>query len=215
MDKYQAKLLIIGDSGVGKTSLSYRLVNNTFLQEDSMTIGVDYAQKELSLIDPETRMKYTISVQIWDTAGQERFDAIVTSFYRNVHGILCVFDLSEPNTFRHIISRWIPNIQKYCPDIPILMIGNKQELAHLSLETDKLAREYCETQGYPLVSCSCQTGDGVKEAFNQLVHQIVLKYQLTNLRKTPLNLHHHLKFTENSDPEIDLTINHPKKYYCC
>lgn len=217
MNAYQAKIIIIGDSGVGKTSMCYRLVNNLFLEENSMTIGVDYSKKELTVFDPESRMKCKIVLQIWDTAGSERFDAIVTSFYRGVHGILCVFDLSQPDSFHHIISRWIPSLLKYCPHTPILMVGNKQELMHLLPETNKLAQEYCQANQLPLVYCSCQTGQGVTEAFVQLVDQVVEKYKLSNLCK-PTNFNHHMIFELSEETLINnsnKTINNSKKYYCC
>ena len=90
------KIIIIGESGIGKSSLLLQYVDNTFSEQHNMTIGVDFKFKQIKIDD-----KY-ISLNIWDTAGQERFRVITSSYYRGAHGVLIVYDVSNDTTFKNI-----------------------------------------------------------------------------------------------------------------
>jgi small GTP-binding protein len=113
------KMLIIGDTAVGKSSIMTRFCDQTFNPEMLSTIGIDYKSKIVSL-DGQW-----IKIQIWDTAGQERFRSITTAYYRGTGGIMIVYDITQPKTFANV-KYWLDNILKYGPEnVPVILVGNK------------------------------------------------------------------------------------------
>lgn len=116
------KIIIIGDTSVGKSSIMQQYVNNFFIGEYISTIGVDFLIKNL-IIDNKK-----IKLQIWDTAGQEKFRSITKTYYRNVDAVILMYDITNLESFNHI-SNWINEINKFIDKyIPIIIIGNKNDL---------------------------------------------------------------------------------------
>ena len=132
-----AKILIIGQAGTGKSSLTARYTDDTFYPNTCSTIGIDFRVKTIK-IGNEYETPNLIKLQIWDTAGQERFNAIVSAFYRNVTGVLVIFDLTSRESFEEVKNRWLPQLQKYVPETPFVMVGNKNELLTNPFESDTL-----------------------------------------------------------------------------
>ena len=119
---YIYKILIIGDSGVGKSSILLNFTKNIFTDSFISTIGVDFKVKTISIEDK------IVKLQIWDTAGQERFKTITSSYYRGGHGVIIVFDLTNRNSFENV-SIWLNEIKSFNGnDIPKLLVGNKSDL---------------------------------------------------------------------------------------
>ncbi|PAA83664.1 hypothetical protein BOX15_Mlig032469g1 [Macrostomum lignano] len=165
------KLLLIGDSGVGKTCILFRFVDNTFQTSFISTIGIDF---KIKTIEVEGKK---IKLQIWDTAGQERFHTITTSYYRGAMGIMLVYDITSRKTFESV-SRWLRNIDEHASeDVERVIIGNKKDMGDKRQvsqeEGDRLARE----MSIPFFETSAKTGDGVEAAFRAQTELI--------LRKTP------------------------------
>lgn len=106
---YLFKLLLIGDSGVGKSCLLLRFADDTYTQSYISTIGVDFKIRTLGIDDK------TVKLQIWDTAGQERFRTITSSYYRGAHGIIIVYDVTDRESFTNV-RHWIHEIDKYAAD---------------------------------------------------------------------------------------------------
>ena len=116
------KLLLIGDSGVGKTSLLLGYSDNNFNNNFIPTIGIDFKIKTIELHGKK------IKLQIWDTAGQERFISITTSYYRGAMGIMLVYDVTNSKSFDNI-SKWLRNIQEHSnPDVEKIILGNKCDM---------------------------------------------------------------------------------------
>lgn len=116
---YLYRLVLIGDSGVGKTALLLRYSENIFNVSFISTIGIDFRIKTIELNGKR------IKLQIWDTAGQEQFHSVATSYYRNAHGIMLIYDVSKADSFVHI-TRWVNNISKNSPtDVKQVLVGNK------------------------------------------------------------------------------------------
>lgn len=117
---YIFKIILIGDSGVGKTSLMNRYTENTYENSNLATIGVDFKFKTLKLDSN------TVKLQIWDTAGQERYKAVASNFYRGAHGIFIVFDLLNKGSFEHL-KNWIDELKKKVniKASNIVILGNK------------------------------------------------------------------------------------------
>ena len=116
------KIVIIGNSGVGKSCLLLRFSDNTFREEELTTIGVDFKIKTLQIDNT------LIKLQIWDTAGQERFSTITSSYYRGAHGIIVVYDVTNTNSFQQVHS-WIKNVDDFAPkNCQKLLVANKIDL---------------------------------------------------------------------------------------
>lgn len=107
------KVLLVGDSGVGKSSLMLSFTSNTFNEDQPTTIGIDFKVKRVDVVDSNTGATKQVMVQLWDTAGQERFRTLTSSYYRNAHAVVLVYDVNEPNTF-HNIKQWISEADRYC-----------------------------------------------------------------------------------------------------
>ena len=116
------KLLLIGDSGVGKTCLMLRYAQGTFSETFITTVGIDYKYKFIEIDGKKVRL------EIWDTAGQERFKAITRSYLRGAQGILCVYDVTDSNSYDHV-SSWMLQIKQYA-DLKVVkvLVGNKCDL---------------------------------------------------------------------------------------
>ncbi|KAK9162036.1 hypothetical protein Syun_002938 [Stephania yunnanensis] len=122
---YLFKVVLIGDSGVGKSNLLSRFTRNEFCLESKSTIGVEFATRTLQVEGK------TIKAQIWDTAGQERYRAITSAYYRGALGALLVYDVTKPTTFENV-SRWLKELRDHADsNIVIMLIGNKTDLKHL------------------------------------------------------------------------------------
>lgn len=155
----QIKLLMIGDSGVGKTCLLLRYANDSFSPTFITTIGIDFKIKNIDIDGTK------IKLQIWDTAGQERFRTITTSYFRGAQGILLVYDVTDRRSFESI-RNWISQIQQHA-DVHVnkLLVGNKCDMLDEKVvsteEGEKLAKEF----GIPFYECSAKNDINVDESF--------------------------------------------------
>ncbi|CAM6101418.1 unnamed protein product [Calypogeia fissa] len=162
------KLLLIGDSGVGKSSLLLRFTTDTF-DDLSPTIGVDFKLKMLTL--GGKRLKLTI----WDTAGQERFRTLTSSYYRGAQGIILVYDVTRRDTFTDLSDVWLKEVDLYStnPDCIKMLVGNKvdkdSERMVSKQEGIAMARQF----GCLFLECSAKTRINVQMCFEELVQKIL------------------------------------------
>eukprot|EP00697_Spironema_sp_BW2_P000700 gnl/Spiro4/10959_TR5819_c0_g1_i1.p1 gnl/Spiro4/10959_TR5819_c0_g1~~gnl/Spiro4/10959_TR5819_c0_g1_i1.p1 ORF type:complete len:227 (+),score=23.53 gnl/Spiro4/10959_TR5819_c0_g1_i1:42-683(+) len=158
------KLLLIGDSGVGKSCLLTRFADDTFQESYISTIGVDF---KIRTIELEGK---TIKLQIWDTAGQERFRTITSSYYRGAHGIIIVYDVTDLASFTNIRD-WLAEVERCASDsVNKLIVGNKCDLQHV-VETET-AKKYAQTQGLSFLETSAKSSINVEDAFIQMARDI-------------------------------------------
>ena len=130
---YLFKLILIGDSSVGKSSILSRFADNKFTESNISTIGVDFSVKTLEI---ENKI---VKLQIWDTSGQCRFKSITQSYYRGAHGVVLVYDVSKPDSFQSLVQ-WLDNIEKHCvTKVNILIVGNKVDLGRKVSQTDAMS----------------------------------------------------------------------------
>lgn len=200
INKFTAKILIVGEASCGKTSLVDRYVNGFYYEGVQATIGVDFRTKTLNMYDSQSKKRFDLTFQIWDTAGQERFNAIVSQFFRNVDAIILVFDLTDPETLDKIDSRWLPQINYWCPETTLVLVGNKSEMNNISsnksstIATDVnetlnvTAKKLAEAIDIGYFSCSAKTGEGVKEIFNHLAEKIVDQKGIENMIQSACSL---------------------------
>ena len=163
---YLFKVVVIGDSGVGKSSICTRYTKNMYNDMFITTIGVDFECHTISLDDK------IIKLQIWDTAGQERFNAITNSFYRGAHGIIIVFDVTNWESFSNV-QKWLKEIELREPDVPYkLIVGNKCDQNSKRVITFEAANEYANKLNIPYLETSAKVSVNVDQAFLNMASEI-------------------------------------------
>jgi len=163
---YLFKLLLIGDSGVGKSCLLLRFADNTYTDSYISTIGVDFKIRTLD-IDGKT-----VKLQIWDTAGQERFRTITSSYYRGAHGIIVVYDVTDKVSFNNV-KQWLGEIDRYaCQSVNKLLVGNKADLVEKKVVDYNEAKEFADSLGISFLETSAKSAQNVEEAFLTMTRQI-------------------------------------------
>jgi len=163
---YLFKLLLIGDSGVGKSCLLLRFADNTYTDSYISTIGVDFKIRTLE-IDGKN-----VKLQIWDTAGQERFRTITSSYYRGAHGIIVVYDVTDKVSFNNV-KQWLGEIDRYaCQAVNKLLVGNKSDLKDKKVVEFQEAKDFADSIGIPFLETSAKSATNVEEAFIQMTKQI-------------------------------------------
>jgi len=164
---YLFKLLLIGDSGVGKSSLLLRFSDHNFDDRYISTIGVDF---KIRTVDLDGK---TLKLQIWDTAGQERFRTIVSSYYRGAHGIIVVYDITDRESFENI-KHWLNEIDRYGVEgVEKLLIGNKSDLTTKRQVSTEEAEQFSKTQGLTLIETSAKNAQNVDKAFLKMAEQLI------------------------------------------
>uniref|UniRef100_A0A7N0RFR1 Ras-related protein RABA2a n=1 Tax=Kalanchoe fedtschenkoi TaxID=63787 RepID=A0A7N0RFR1_KALFE len=163
---YLFKVVLIGDSGVGKSNLLSRFTRNEFCLESKSTIGVEFATRTLQV---EGR---TVKAQIWDTAGQERYRAITSAYYRGALGALLVYDTTKATTFENV-SRWLKELRDHADaNIVIMLIGNKTDLKHLRAVATEDGQSYTEKEGLSFIETSALESTNVEKAFQTILSEI-------------------------------------------
>lgn len=160
---YLFKILLIGDSGVGKTAMLSKFIDDEFSMTHLSTIGVDFKIKTIEL---DSKI---IKLQIWDTAGQERFRTITSTYYRGAHGIFIVFDLTNLDSYKNI-TKWLDEIDRNCIGVNIYIIGTKADLYNKRVITHNMIDLI--KQKYNYIEASALTGQNISQAFYELASQI-------------------------------------------
>jgi len=163
---YLFKLLLIGDSGVGKSCLLLRFADDTYTESYISTIGVDFKIRTIELDGK------TIKLQIWDTAGQERFRTITSSYYRGAHGIIVVYDVTDQESFNNV-KQWLHEIDRYaCENVNKLLVGNKSDLTSKRVVSFDSAKEFADNLGIEFLETSAKNATNVEQAFMTMAAQI-------------------------------------------
>ena len=158
-----ASVVLIGDSGVGKSNLLSRFTRDEFNLESKSTIGVEFATKSI-----KTEGK-TIKAQIWDTAGQERYRAITSAYYRGAVGALLVYDISKANTFENC-ERWLKELRDHADaNIVIMLVGNKSDLRHIRAVSPEAALQFAEKHELAFMETSALDSTHVEESFTKIL----------------------------------------------
>lgn len=162
------KIVLIGDSGVGKTNLLSRFTRDEFNLESKSTIGVEFATKSV------TTEGKVVKAQIWDTAGEERYRAITSAYYRGAVGAFLVYDISKRMSFEHI-ERWLKELREYADqNIVILLVGNKSDLKNLRAVDQDESAAFAEKEGLAFIETSALEATNVDKAFNRILTEIYL-----------------------------------------
>ena len=173
------KIITLGESSVGKTSILAKYVDDIFDINMISTLGVDFKRKT-EIIDNKQ-----INIKVWDTAGQECFRNIQKIYYHNTEGVLLVFDLTSRETFEQL-NYWFENIKIECPkDVAICLVGNKSDLKDHIDVSDEDINEYLKKNNNPkFFKTSAATGENIKEVFQYISREIMEKKKEENQNNT-------------------------------
>jgi small GTP-binding protein len=156
------KIVVVGSSTVGKSSIVQRLIQGTFTEDGTTTCGADFYTYACPVNSENVKL------QIWDTAGQERFRSISKSYFRNAVGAVLVYDITNVGSFDQL-SDWLNDLQALAaPNAYILLVGNKADLEKERQVGGDLARDFAERHHLEAIETSALSGKNVKEAFARL-----------------------------------------------
>jgi small GTP-binding protein len=199
---YKLKLIVIGDSGVGKTNIIKRYISNTFTIDTKSTVGVEFFTKTFKINED------ILKLEIWDTAGQERYKAITSAYYRGSRGALIVYDISRIETYNNV-DKWITELkEKVEGSFKLLLIGNKSDLKEerkMSIET---AMHKARQLNVPLMETSAFDSTNIKKAF-----ETILKEMYKDFKKEKYN--YKREKTNKSSEGVNLEVENQKEKGCC
>ncbi len=174
------KVVLIGDSGVGKTNLLGRFTRNVFDDSTRNTIGVDFSAYDMQINNK------SVKVQFWDTAGQEKYRAIASAYYKNAHGAVIVYDITRKESFENV-ENWLRELKEHGEkDIQIIILGNKSDLeAQRQVSVDD-ARKLAEQKGlfYMETSAKSNSDDCVGKSFHILLEEIIKRMERDEKSRT-------------------------------
>lgn len=208
---YLFKVVLIGDSGVGKSNLLSRFIRNEFDLKSLTTIGVEFAQRNLEFGGK------VVKAQIWDTAGQERYRAITKAYYRGAHGALLVYDITKPITFENV-EHWLKELREHAKtEILIMLVGNKTDLEHLRTVTTEEGKSFAEENTLSFIETSALNSMNVEKAFQTILKEI-FKNTVPNLLQENGELKEttdHVDSPNNDAKTITVEVEQPKKKKKC
>jgi Ras-related protein Rab-1A len=168
--EYLFKLLLIGNSGVGKSCILMRYADNSFTENFFNTIGVDFKIKTITLNDQ------VIKMQIWDTAGQDRFRTLTSSYYRGAHGIIIVYDVTNKDSFDNV-KQWMQEIEKFASEnVNKLLVGNKSDLEEQRKVTYDEGVELAKKFDIPFLEVSAKNALNVEDTFITMASEIQTRF---------------------------------------
>ena len=163
------KITLIGNSGVGKTSIINQYIDQTFDEANAATIGANYSEKII------TKNNKEYELNIWDTAGQEKFHAVGKHFYKDAYIVCLVYDITSQDSLEQLETIWYPDIKKYGEKYTILaVVGNKSDLyENDNLADENHAKEFAQSINAIFMLTSAKTGDGIEKLFDTLVDKFL------------------------------------------
>jgi len=166
-----AKIVLLGDSGVGKSSIAMRYVNNTFSEAFEVTIGGGYLQQVVRLRDGSS-----LKMDIWDTGGQERFRALLQLYYRDANAALITYDVSSERSLESC-EYWVNELRNTEEECILFLVGNKIDILERKIDAKK-AEEFAAKNGMIWMETSAKTGENVNKLFEKVAQEIIRKKQM-------------------------------------
>ena len=164
---FTIKLLIVGDTCVGKTNFISVFMGNTFSENYMTTSGIDLKTTKIEIRNKKIR------IQLWDTAGQEKYRAITKTLFLKVQGILILYDITKESSFNHL-KDWIKSIREECgSQIQLLIVGNKSDLNESRIIEKEKALAYAEEEKIKYIETSSKTGENIQKAISLLCEKII------------------------------------------
>uniref|UniRef100_A0A1A9UE43 Ras-related protein Rab-25 n=1 Tax=Glossina austeni TaxID=7395 RepID=A0A1A9UE43_GLOAU len=201
------KVVLLGDTSVGKSNLVSRFTRNEFNLESKSTIGVEFATRSVK-VDGRT-----IKLQIWNTAGQECYRAITSAYYRGAVGALLVYDIAKRMTYKNV-DRWLQELRYHVDrDIVIMLVGNKSDLTDLRSVTIDEAKQFAELKDLSFIQTSALASTNVEAAFQKLLAEIYRIFSQRQILDLP---ERNVIRSENANPiNLTPTIRGDVRKQCC
>ena len=207
--QYIFKLILIGNSGVGKSCILQRYMKHTFEESYKCTIGVDFLMKSI-VINGQT-----VKLQLWDTAGQEKYKSMASSYYRGANVALIVFDITNHESF-DALPLWIENFYKNGPEQKnIILIGNKNDLPDLRQVTQQEAEAFSQTNNMMYFETSAKEGDNIEYIFNYAAEKLLEFYGGNNEATLKKQMAPNNDIQSSNFKEIRIEESSNKKKNCC
>ncbi len=201
-ENYKYKLIVVGDSGVGKTNLIKRFVTDTFGEDTKATVGVEFMYKTYKINNEILR------VEIWDTAGQERYKSITMAYYKGAKGALIVYDITSAKTFEDI-DKWIADVkEKAGGSLQLMIVGNKTDLESERAVTKDEALEKAKIYESPIMETSALDATNVKKAFEDLIIEL---YKDQKVKSSEQNA----QSPSSASEGVKLETSTKKKFFKC
>ena len=216
-DSCSFKIILVGSAKTGKTSLIHRYCHDIFNSETRPTLGSDYLEKNI------TRKDMKINLRLWDTAGQDQFRSLSRLYYKEAHGIVLVYDITNEKSFKDL-KLWIGDIKQYGNGLEEkILVGNKSDLysdQEVSLMDGKKFSAEIES---PWCQCSAKTGDGVNLVFNNIIDNIIERYktdiEFKNIGRSNTVIYNSLNFEDDTKNQSIKKLNAEntkvKMGFCC
>ena len=199
---YLFKLILVGDSYVGKTNILSKYIKNEFNQNTKSTVGVEFGAKILNIEDK------IIKAQIWDTAGQERYKSITSTYYKGAKGAFIVYDITNRLTFESV-DKWIQDLNLNShKNITLLLIGNKMDLADKRVVSKEEGEEKAKSFGLAFLETSALTGENIDKVFDYMLKEVYNKITIEKANSGEIdyiNIGNNIEINEQSE----------KKNACC
>ena len=196
------KVILIGDSAVGKTNIMSKYLKNLFIEDSKATVGVEFGSKLFTING------HNIKAQIWDTAGQEKYKAITGAYYKGSKGAFVVYDITKKDTFDSV-DKWIHDLKSTGdPKMTIMIIGNKLDLEHKREVLKEQGEEKARSFGCAFLETSAFSGDNIEKGFEMMISEIFKKYGNDSLEDDDFG-------TVERGEDIKLEKKENKKKGCC
>ena len=170
-NEYFFKILILGDSTVGKTCFLTRYTDKRFEPNYLATVGIDYKLKNIKLNDNKT-----VKLQIWDTIGQDRFRSITKNYYKGAQGIVLIYDITEKDTFKSV-KEWVKSIKNEADKkVVVILVGNKIDCIEERKVSKEEGENLAQELSLPFYECSAKTDTNINEVFTDLVDKLVINF---------------------------------------
>ena len=171
---YLFKLIIVGDSNVGKTNIMSKYIKDQFNINSKSTIGVEFGTKILTIDNKK------IKAQIWDTAGQERYKSITSAYYKGAKGAFIVYDITNKFSFDSV-DKWVQDLNSYGDkNLTLLLIGNKSDLEDKRQIGKDVGEEKAKSFSLGFIETSALSGDNIDQAFDIMLNEVLKKYMVEN-----------------------------------
>jgi len=206
LDEYDFlfKLIIVGDSNVGKTNIMSKYIHNQFNQHSKSTIGVEFGTKIVNIDNKK------IKAQIWDTAGQERYKSITSAYYKGAKGALIVYDITNKFSFDSV-DKWVQDLNSYGDkNITLLLVGNKSDLEEKRQITKENGEEKAKSFNLGFIETSACSGDNIDQAFVIMLKEVLKKY----IDENDIN-NDEFEASGGKNLELNKNNNNKKKKRCC
>ena len=200
------KIIIVGDSGVGKSNILGRYINNIFKQDTKSTVGVEFASKKIKANG------VNIKLQIWDTAGQERYRSITSAYYRGSKGCFIVYDISSAQTFESV-EKWYEEVLKSGEkDISVILIGNKCDLENERKVTVEMGENKARNLNCPFFETSALNNIHIEDVFQSIAENI---YNRCKDEKNLDDDDDDYEIVPKDDKNININTDAKKEKKCC